>query len=49
MAYGARSLGMSTGLLTTGFLAGNVVRMFTIPGFGRLSRQIGPAAALATE
>jgi MFS family permease len=48
MAYGARSLGMSTGLLTTGFLAGNVVALFTMPGFGRLSDKLGRRPLWAT-
>jgi MFS transporter, MHS family, shikimate and dehydroshikimate transport protein len=48
MAYGARSLGMSTGMLTTGFLAGNVVALFTMPGFGRLSDKLGRRPLWAT-
>jgi MHS family shikimate/dehydroshikimate transporter-like MFS transporter len=48
MAYGARSLGMTTGLLTTGFLAGNVLALFTMPAFGRLSDKLGRRPLWAT-
>ena len=41
MAYGTRKLGVGTDILTGGFLAGNVVALFTIPIFGRLSDRVG--------
>ncbi len=48
MAYGARTLHMSTGLLTTGFLLGNVVALFAMPSFGRLSDKLGRRPLWAT-
>ena len=48
MGYGARTLHMSTGMLTTGFLLGNVVALFTMPAFGRASDKLGRRPLWAT-
>jgi MFS family permease len=41
MAYGARTLGMATSTLTIAYLCGNVLALFTMPAFGRLSDRVG--------
>jgi MFS family permease len=48
MGYGARTLHMSTGMLTTGFLLGNVVALFAMPAFGRVSDKLGRRPLWAT-
>ncbi|HUB44438.1 MAG TPA: MFS transporter [Acetobacteraceae bacterium] len=41
MAYGARSLHMSTSVLTIAYLLSNILALFTMPAFGRISDKLG--------
>jgi MFS family permease len=48
MAYGARTLHMTTSVLTIAYLLSNVLALFTMPAFGRLSDKVGRRPLWAT-
>jgi MFS family permease len=48
MAYGVRTLHMTTSVLTTAYLLSNILALFTMPAFGRLSDKVGRRPLWAT-